>query len=218
LNVQSGGDVETEPGRRQQIVNAAFDEFSEKGFRGATIKSIAERAALQSPALIYWYFPEGKEELFYAAVEAKVSFLNTFQDPEHLMDMPPEEVLPMIAVGYLEFASQPTAAQLLRLLVAEAPRRPHLLDPLVVRGPVRVLRFLSAYLQRQVELGRLRPHDTRASARAFIGMLMPQAFSHALLPQLQQDGPTDDELIRTALGMFLDGLRPHAQEASDGSD
>ena len=42
--------------RRAQILDAAFEEFSEKGFKGATIKSIARAAGLQSPALIYWYF------------------------------------------------------------------------------------------------------------------------------------------------------------------
>ena len=40
--------------RRGQILDAAFEEFSEKGFKGATIKSIARAAGLQSPALIYW--------------------------------------------------------------------------------------------------------------------------------------------------------------------
>ena len=49
--------------RRTQILEAAFEEFSEKGFKGATIKSIAEAARLQSPALLYWYFSD-KEALF----------------------------------------------------------------------------------------------------------------------------------------------------------
>ena len=49
--------------RRGQILDAAFEEFAAKGFKGATIKSIAQAAELQSPALIYWYFPN-KEALF----------------------------------------------------------------------------------------------------------------------------------------------------------
>jgi TetR/AcrR family transcriptional regulator, regulator of autoinduction and epiphytic fitness len=32
--------------RREQILGAAFEEFSEKGFKGATIKSIARSAGL----------------------------------------------------------------------------------------------------------------------------------------------------------------------------
>jgi len=53
--------------RRARIVDAAFVEFAAKGFRGATIKSIARAARLQSSALIYWYFPT-KEALFEAVV------------------------------------------------------------------------------------------------------------------------------------------------------
>ena len=202
------------PDRRRQILDAAFDEFAARGFRGATIKGIAARAGLHSPALIYWYFPGGKEELFYASVEAQASFLAAFQDPQPLLDEPPEVVLPMVGRAYLDFASRPAAAQMVRLLLAELPRRPQLLAPLMDRGPVRVLTFLSAYLQRQVELGRLRPHDVRSSARAFVGMLVPQALSHVLLPQLRQGGPSDEEHVRTATDLFLDGLRPETREGT----
>ena len=57
-----------EPGRRAAILAAAFAEFAAKGFRGATIKSIAQAAGVQSPALLYWYFPS-KEALFQAVLE-----------------------------------------------------------------------------------------------------------------------------------------------------
>ena len=57
--------------RRAQILDAAFEEFSAKGFKGATIKSIAGAAGLQSPALIYWYFPD-KEALFREVLGSKI--------------------------------------------------------------------------------------------------------------------------------------------------
>ncbi|ACZ43466.1 transcriptional regulator, TetR family [Thermobaculum terrenum ATCC BAA-798] len=204
--------------RRQQILRAAFEEFSEKGFHGATIKGIAERASLQSPALIYWYFPGGKEELFASAVESQLSFLQSFRDPEALLDLPPDALLRKVADAYGEFVSRPVTIRLARLLLGEAPRHPKLFDPVVARGPMRVLRFLETYLERQVQLGRLRPHDVRASARAFLGMLFPMGLSHVLLPQLREHGPTDEEYVATMIETFLDGLRPHPQEAGDDGD
>jgi AcrR family transcriptional regulator len=57
--------------RRAQILGAALKEFSTKGFKGATIKSIAREAGLQSPALIYWYFPD-KEALFREVLESQI--------------------------------------------------------------------------------------------------------------------------------------------------
>jgi AcrR family transcriptional regulator len=62
---------------RQKILDAAF---ADKGFRGATIKSIAHRAGLQSPSLIYWYFPT-KEYLFQAIVESRSPFTEAVLDP-----------------------------------------------------------------------------------------------------------------------------------------
>ncbi len=56
-------------GRRAQIVDAALHVMAEHGFRGASIKRIAQHAGLKSPALIYWYFKD-KEALFEAPSSA----------------------------------------------------------------------------------------------------------------------------------------------------
>ena len=77
--------------RREQILHAAFEEFSAKGFKGATIKSIARAAGLQSPALIYWYFPD-KETLFREVLGSRIPVLRTVRDSAGLLDLPPEEV------------------------------------------------------------------------------------------------------------------------------
>ena len=45
-------DSDADGGRRTQILDAALHVMSEHGFRGASIKRIAERAGLKSPALI----------------------------------------------------------------------------------------------------------------------------------------------------------------------
>ncbi|MGH3306243.1 MAG: TetR family transcriptional regulator [Nocardioides sp.] len=52
---------------RREIVNAARDTFAAKGFRGSTIRAIAE-AANVDPALIHHYFGN-KEQLFAATLE-----------------------------------------------------------------------------------------------------------------------------------------------------
>jgi hypothetical protein len=80
-------------------------------------------------------------------------------------------------------------------------------------GPGRVLDFLKLYLEHQIEAGRLRPHDVRSSARAFIGMLMPQLAGRLFFPALVEDGLTDDEHLETAVDIFLRGLRPEGRRA-----
>jgi AcrR family transcriptional regulator len=197
------GRQETE--RREQISKAAFEEFAAKGFKGATIKSIAEAAGLQSPALIYWYFLD-KEALFREVLSSQVPVLRAVADPAPMMDLPPEEVLPRLGRAY--FAFEQFDVRMLQLMVGEAVRRPEVAEMFIRSGPGRVLEFLKVYLEHQIELGRLKPHDARSSARAFIGMLMPQLAGQLFFPALLEDGPTDEEHLKTAVSIFLEGLEP----------
>jgi TetR/AcrR family transcriptional regulator len=193
--------------RRAQILDAAFEEFSAKGFKGATIKSIAGTAGLQSPALIYWYFPD-KEALFREVLETRIPVVRAVRDPAGLLDLPPEKVLPMIAQRYLSTFDNPTAQRMVRLMMGEAMRRPEIAEIFGNAVIKRVLGFLKSYMARQVELGRLRPHDVRSSARAFMGMLLPQAGGKLFFPVIREDGLTDEEHVENATRIFMEGLRP----------
>jgi TetR/AcrR family transcriptional regulator len=192
--------------RRSQILQAAFAEFAAKGFKSATIKSIAQAAALQSPSLIYWYFPT-KEELFQAVVTEQFPLFQMAIDPAPLLELPPQQVLPMLARGYLTTLEHEPIRKVARLMLSEAVQRPEVAGMIGQRIIVRVLEFLKAYLAHQVELGRLRPHDTRAAARAFMGMLIPQAIGMVFLDALRADGLTNEEHIAAVVEIFLKGLQ-----------
>jgi TetR/AcrR family transcriptional regulator len=201
--------------RRGQILRAALDQFAEHGFRGATIKGIARAAGLQSPALIYWYFPT-KEALFQSVIERHLPFLQLMTDPAPLLERPPQEVLPAIARTYLASFEQPLTRRVARLVLPEMLRRPDLAEAIGGRFVGRVLGFLSTYLSHQVALKRLRPHDVRSSSRAFIGMLAPQALLTAALPALNEaDGLTNEEHIATAVQIFLGGLSIDDQDVRE---
>ncbi|MCA9935086.1 MAG: TetR/AcrR family transcriptional regulator [Anaerolineales bacterium] len=195
---------------RQKILDAAFAEFADKGFRGATIKSIAQRAELQSPSLIYWYFAT-KEALFQAAIQSHSPFAEVVLDPAPLLDTPPDVVLTQLAQSYLYYMSQPNIQNLMRLLLSELGKRPQLAE-LVSQGLMEpVLDFLQTYLTHQIEMGRLRPHDVRFSARALIGLMAPQVFGLLFFPGLRLDGVPNDTYVQTMFDIFLTGLRPSAE-------
>jgi TetR/AcrR family transcriptional regulator len=197
--------------RRGRILEAAFEEFAAKGYKGATIKSIAGVAGLQSPALIYWYFPD-KEALFDEVLESRAPVLQAVTDLTPMMSLPPEEVLTRLGQAYLAFDKSNT--RVMQLVLGEALRRPDVAEKFIRGGPGRVLEFLKTYIEHQVELGRLRPHDVRSSARAFIGMLIPQVIGKVLFPALQTDSLTDAEHLEATINIFLDGLRPEHQEGA----
>jgi AcrR family transcriptional regulator len=160
---------------------------------------------LQSPALIYWYFPD-KEALFREVLSSQVPVLRAVADPAPIMDLPPEEVLPRLGRAY--FAFEQFDVRMLQLMVGEAVRRPEVAEMFIRNGPGKILEFLKIYLEHQIELGRLKPHDARSSARAFIGMLMPQLAGQLFFPALLEDGLTDEEHLKTAVNIFLEGLKP----------
>lgn len=193
--------------RRQQILEAATEEFAAKGFLGATIKDIAQRAKLRSQALIYWYFPT-KEALFEAVLDTHLPIFQVVLDPASWRERPPEEVLPLLARSFLAGADKPVAHRVLRLVAPEVIRRPEVAELIATHLIGRVLNFLKSYLGHQIELGRLRPHDVRSSARAFIGMLLPQLGGKLVFTALRADELTDDEHIDTIVSIFLHGLRP----------
>jgi TetR/AcrR family transcriptional regulator len=211
LSDQERGVLAGESDKRAQILEAAFEEFSAKGFKGATIKSIARAASLQSPALIYWYFPD-KEALFREVLETRVPVLRAVRNPAGLLDLPPDEVLPSIGERYLSTFDNKATQGMARLLVGEAMRRPEVAEVFGNAVIQRVLGFLKSYISRQVELGRLRPHDVRASARAFIGMLIPQAGGKMFFPALRKDGLTDNEHVGAVVDIFLHGLQRKEDE------
>ena len=193
--------------RQRQILDAAFEEFASQGFRGATIKSIAKRARLASQALIYWYFPT-KEALFQAVLGRHLPIAQVISDSDALIERPPEEVLPLLARAYLAMADRPAALRLVRLFAPEALRRPEVAELLGGRVIGRVLAFIESYLAHQVELGRLRPHDVRVSARAFVGMTLPQLGGKLFLPVLRVEDLTDDAYVEAIVAIFLGGLSP----------
>ena len=196
----------SEQDRRKQIMDAALRVFARHGFHGATIKRIAEEAGLKSPALIYWYF-KNKDDLYQAVMMELSPLLRQAADPAGLMDKPPEEVLTILARSYLSTFESPDVRRLFRILISEAFRTPEVAEYVAERGIVVVLNFLVSYLQHQVDLGRLRPHDPQSGARAFLGMLVTYILGRELFPPLRRTLPDAEHYVEQIVAIFLDGLR-----------
>src|SRR5438105_3847945 len=127
-------------GRRAQILEAALHVMAEHGFRGASIKRIAERAGLKSPALIYWYFKD-KHALLEGVFQRMSPFLGTVAEAEAALDEPPEQLLPRIVASFLGLAEQPETGRFIRIMLSEFARHQAVANYFAERGPMLVLRF-----------------------------------------------------------------------------
>ncbi len=67
--------------KREQILEAALDVFSNLGFKGATIDQIAEAAGMSKPNLLYYF--GSKEDIHATLIEAQ---LDTWLDPLRAID------------------------------------------------------------------------------------------------------------------------------------
>jgi AcrR family transcriptional regulator len=191
--------------RRQQILEAALKVFSTKGFHKATNKDIAQAAGGISPGLIYWYFKD-KEDLFLSIVRERATIFKMADHPEQLMELPPREGLALIGRTYLSLFKVPGNVAIVRILVAEAIRFPQIAEMFYKQAARRFLGLLSQYLQHQVDLGRLRPHDTVISARSFLGMFVINVVSREIMHDPLVMGTSDEQLVATVLDIFLGGL------------
>ena len=197
---------EAEPiDRRQQIIEAALRVFSTKGFHKATNKDIAEAAGGISPGLIYWYFKD-KEDLFVSIVRERAAIFQLADHPEQLMELPPAEGLALIGRTYLSIFRVPGNVALVRIVVGEAIRFPQMAEMFVKLVGQRFLGLISQYLQHQVDLGRLRPHNTMIAGRRFIGMFVVNVVARELLRMPDTLTIPDEQIVETVVGVFLTGL------------
>ncbi|HJZ45741.1 MAG TPA: TetR/AcrR family transcriptional regulator [Roseiflexaceae bacterium] len=191
--------------RRHQIIEAALKVFSTKGFHKATNKDIAQAAGGISPGLIYWYFKD-KEDLLLSIMRERAAIFQLVDHPEQLMELPPREGLALIGRTYLSVFQVPGNVAIMRILVGEAIRFPQIAEMFYKQAARRFLGLLSQYLQCQVDLGRLRQHDTMIAARSFLGMFVVNVVARELLRDPTAIAASDEQLVSTAVEIFLGGL------------
>jgi AcrR family transcriptional regulator len=191
--------------RREQIMAAALSVFSLKGFHKATNKDIADAAGGISPGLIYHYF-SSKEDLFFALIRERASFVQVATQSQALMDREPHEVLTLIATSYLSMVAAPANIALLRIMISEVFRIPQLSDALYRGVMAPVFGSLVNYMQLQIDRGRLKPHDPAIAVRSFMGMLIAHVLMRELFHQPEANATSDEAVIKQVVATFLEGL------------
>ena len=199
--------------RRQQIIDGALQVFAHKGFEKATNKEIAAAAGIGSPGLIYHYFKD-KGDLLQQVVEQRMPFLQLLShSDEEIMNKPPREVLMVFGKAFLRVAENPTSIALFKLILGEAMRQPVVAELVNRIGPSRSIGFLTRYLEKQMAAGTLKPMNSAAAARCFMGPLVAYLMTRDvfLQPDAQQISP--DTMVATAVEIFLRGMQIDSPES-----
>ena len=114
--------------RPQEILEAAFVEFSRNGYAMTTLDQIAERAGV-TKGTIYVYF-ENKEHLFISMVrEVTKATLDTVHEMLETHEGSTADLLrAQFSFIYQHIVEDRRRREVLRMLIAEAPRFPELAD------------------------------------------------------------------------------------------
>ena len=199
--------------QRQKILSAALRVFARQGFHKASIKQIAAEAEIKSPALIYWYFKD-KRELLSTMTHDLLPFRTMDIDLPALLEQAPEVLLPGLLRKLLDTFDQPDTRLLVRVVLSEVSQDDELAG--VMRDVNSAgLNFLTDYLNRQVELSRLRPHDTTSSARFLAGSVLTILLGRSLLPRIIEDMSPIEVYVETVVSTFLEGLKTRKEHSNE---
>src|ERR1700688_4812030 len=142
--------------RPQEILEAAFVEFSRNGYAMTTLDQIAERAGV-TKGTIYVYF-ENKEHLFISMVRELMKVtLDTVQDMFERHDGSTADLLrAQFSFIYQHIVEDRRRREVVRMLIAEASRFPALADRYYEEIHRPCLELLKNAIHRAITRGEIR--------------------------------------------------------------
>jgi AcrR family transcriptional regulator len=193
--------------RRRAILETAAALFFERGYAATSIDAIIARAG-GSKRNIYAQFG-GKAGLFTAIVteSADQALATLAVDEAAGRDL--RETLTALGRRLLEVYMSPTVLGVYRVVVAEAHRDRALAQAFYEKGPGRTAAALREVLLRAAARGEIALNDPALPAEHFVGLLRDNLHLQVVLGLRPTPSPAEiDMLVRSAVELFLDGLRP----------
>lgn len=202
--------------RHQQILAAAFAEFSAKGYAEARLEDVAHRAGI-AKGTIYLYF-RNKEILFRAVLRGLVR--HVFEELELFVQTFPgtaEELVRQVLLRqYVNVVKNSKARLMLRLLIAESHKFPQLADVYLreVVGPG--LTAMRTLVERGMASGEFRESKIARFPQVLVGPAVLAVVWTLILGERQ---PLDlDGYMEAHLDLVLHGLQSASPPATRNAE
>lgn len=184
--------------RRQDILEAALNIFTEKGYNGSTTAEIA-RAAGVAEGTIFRHFAT-KKELLIAVLKPKIIDGIISLDKEHT---DPVEFFRCFLRNRLELIKENDG--LIRFMFAEAQYHDEVREALAKGILGQGISIVQPWFEKGVEQGAFRPVAFPSVMRSFMGMVIFYGIFNHVFPGLSPE-KTIDETADQILELFLHGL------------
>ena len=185
--------------RPQEITDAAFSVFAEKGYASARVDEVAKRAGV-SKGLLYLYF-KTKEELFKAVIKSVVirrldALLLAVEETE----LSSEEFIRGQLLDFMKRVPHSPIAAVIRLLISEGHKHPDLVDYYWDNVVSKGLAAISAFLERGVRRGEFKDTAITKQPHLVLAPMMLSMIWRILFTRRTLD---TDKLMETQIDMIL---------------
>jgi len=195
--------------KRRQILDGARRVFLARGFDGTSMGEIAKAAGV-SKGTLYVYF-DSKEALFEALIVEERRSLAEVLFHLDADETDPRSVLRRLGLSFLQMMVRPEHMSSIRMVIGAVEKFPRFGQSFYEAGPRQGARRLQAYLDAQVEAGRLSIADTELAAHHFLDLCQSGILRHVLLTGL---APAADEMTRNvdeAIRVFFAAYGPEVR-------
>jgi AcrR family transcriptional regulator len=190
--VKRSGSRRSSVERREEILKVALSVLAERGYRGASMREIAERAQASKETLYAWF--ENKKGLFEELVRWQAERVDAVIAPNLERggdDL--SEVLRSFALELQRLLLGERAVVINRAAMSEATSDPTFAEVLATQGRGSVVPKLARYLEGQRERGRLEFEEVGMAIDALIGLAIGDQQIRRLLGVLPMPEPQQIE-------------------------
>lgn len=185
--------------RPQEISEAAYAVFAEKGYAAARVEEVAKRAGV-SKGLLYLYF-KTKEELFKAVIKSVVirrvdALVASVEETE----LSSEAFMRGPLLEFMKRVPGSPVAIVIRLLISEGQRHPDLVDYYWNNVVSKGLNTISAFIERGVARGEFRDTAVSNLPQLILEPMMLSMIWRILFTERELD---TDKLMETHIDMIL---------------
>jgi AcrR family transcriptional regulator len=196
------GSSNRRPEKSNLIIEAAGQLFLEQGYGAVSMDQIAKVAGV-SKATVYAHF-ESKDRLFAAVIQTGCSAYAEGIVPAIMELTDIRESMTRIAAGIESFLLAPKTLGIYRVIIAEGPRFPELVQAFVNSGPLPFLKLLTDFFQRAHDRNMLKVPNPRLAAHQLVWLVRGPLYMRRMLNLNDMVGePPAEEVIAGAVDMLL---------------
>ena len=201
--VEKSGSRRSSVERREEILEVALSVLAERGYRGASMREIAERAQASKETLYAWF--GNKRGLFGELVRWQAERVDAVITPNLERDGDdPSEVLRGFTIELQRLLLGERSVVINRAAISEATSDPTFAQILTTQGRGSVVPKLVRYLEGQRERGRLQFEEAEAVIDTLIGLASGDQQVRRLLGVLPMPEPEQIEArAERAVEQFL---------------